>query len=136
MDEVKINELLDLDLNMEDLNEEDKENDEQLRELQAQKREIENRIRLLKHPGSKLSEGARLVKDDTKNVWRICIRIGYYVQQREKGEKWYSYHNREYTERRERWLPIIEEKTREEALARIDRTIKGLQQLKKETKEE
>ena len=91
-------------------------------ELKKQKREIEQKIRALKTEGFQEKGIARLQKDERKQVWRLAIVTDYFAM----GPGW-----KNTLEKRERWNPIMETKTEEEMICKIDEVIQSLKGLSK-----
>lgn len=127
------------DFSMEDLNEINQELEKQNREtletierLKAEKREIEKKIKMLKDPKSRIFSKARFSKDEEKEKWQIAVVGSYYTHRREKGEPWYVIEKRPYSERMERWIPIIQALTEDEAKKELKEIIKALQKLDRE----
>ena len=127
------------DFSMEDLNEinqelekQNRETLEQIERLKAEKKEIEKKIKMLKDPKSRIFSKARFSKDETKDKWQIAVVGSYYTHRREKGEQWYVIEKRPYSERMERWIPIIQALTEDEAKKELKEIIKALQKLDRE----
>jgi DNA repair exonuclease SbcCD ATPase subunit len=113
-----------------------RETREHIEKLEAQRKELDRQIRLLKDPKSRIHSRARFTKDEKKEKWQIAVVGSFYLQKRVKGETWFQREQRPYTERMERWIPIIQGSTEEEAKKELKATIKALQKLDKEINKE
>jgi len=115
-----------------EMNKRDREIEEQIKKLKAERAELDKQIKMLKNPKSRLHSKVRFTKDEIKGKWYIAIVGSYYTRKREKGEPWYEIEKRPFTEKMERWIPIIQGITEEEVKKELKETIKALQTLDKE----
>ena len=121
--------LTDMGEDFEEKDPEEREKEETIKKLKAEKKEIERKIRLLTDTAMKITERARLTRDKIKGKWQIAVIGSYYTQKKAKGEIWWDARNRPYDEKKLRWIPIIQETTEDRVRKELKEIIKALKEL-------